>query len=750
MAPSAGIEQKKNTKKNKSRSKDEEKKNLSKEEKKSKKSVKMDRDSAFEKSEPTKKTKKRKIDSTSEFNQVNDNDTINNTDKMQKKNKTKNEKKQKFNEDQQQEFYNEKDKTITDSRFSSSLHDPMFRRMKKKDSKIEIDSRFSKMFENKDFAGSSAPVDKRGKPKKDEKGKGLMSHYYLKQDNKKKIEEEEELERESDVSESDDDVSSTSDDESSSEDEYEDDDQNLGNHDISNYLMADHEDTPSIEKETHRLAIVNMVWDHIKAVDLYVVMTSCLPQGGRVESVTVYPSEFGMKCMEIEGSKGPGALMDLNNDNNNDNDGNINNNLGDDISDDVSEDEEEMNDDGMSGDEEEMEDDMDDVSNDDDASDEEDDDVSDDVSSEEEEDDDEVNEKLRAYELNKLRYYYAVVVCDSSSTANHIYNTLDKTEFLDTSNVFDLRFIPDSMEFNKPPRDVATEVAAGYKEPDFETRALQHSKVKLTWEDDKSDRNKVLRRNFNLDQLDELNIYLASSDSSEDEIEQESKKKAAREKFLSLLKPGNEILDSDEGESEDEREEEKEKEKEKGDMEVTFNTDLEALSRKISDKREKGKEETVWESVLRKKREKRQALKMSQINNDDSNSDDYNSDRNDDDDFFMEEKKGKGKDKGKKREKEKERDNEKLALEREREASRAELELLLVEDTEKNNENKKKGYNMKKKKEKKGKKGKKEKEEESNPRFIQKGDEREGSGSGCERGSEECGLFKEQIQQERL
>ncbi|KAJ3670374.1 hypothetical protein LUZ60_010698 [Juncus effusus] len=377
----------------------------------------------------------------------------------------------------------------------------------------------------------------------------------------------------------------------------------------------------------------------------------------------------------------------------------------------MSEDEEEMNDDGMSGDEEEMEDDMDDVSNDGDVSD----DVSDDVSSEEEEDDDEVNEKLRAYELNKLRYYYAVVVCDSSSTANHIYNTLDKTEFLDTSNVFDLRFIPDSMEFNKPPRDVATEVAAGYKEPDFETRALQHSKVKLTWEDDKSDRNKVLRRNFNLDQLDELNIYLASSDSSEDEKEQESKKKAAREKFLSLLKPGNEIPDSDEGESEDEREEDKakEKEKEKGNMEVTFNTDLEALSRKISDKREKGKEETVWESVLRKKREKKQALIMSQINNDDSNSDDYNSDSNDDDDFFMEEKKGKGNDKGKKREKEKDKDNEKLALEREREASRAELELLLAEDTEKNNENKKKGYNMKKKKEKKkGKKGKKEKEEE--------------------------------------
>lgn len=49
-------------------------------------------------------------------------------------------------------------------------------------------------------------------------------------------------------------------------------------------------------------------------------------------------------------------------------------------------------------------------------------------------------------------------MCDSSATANHVYKTLDGTELLKTSNVFDLRFIPDSMEFNHPPRDVATEV----------------------------------------------------------------------------------------------------------------------------------------------------------------------------------------------------------------------------------------------------------------------------------------------------
>jgi hypothetical protein len=46
----------------------------------------------------------------------------------------------------------------------------------------------------------------------------------------------------------------------------------------------------------------------------------------------------------------------------------------------------------------------------------------------------------------------------ASATALHLYTTLDGTEFLKTANVFDLRFITDSMEFQYPARDVATEV----------------------------------------------------------------------------------------------------------------------------------------------------------------------------------------------------------------------------------------------------------------------------------------------------
>jgi hypothetical protein len=42
------------------------------------------------------------------------------------------------------------------------------------------------------------------------------------------------------------------------------------------------------------------------------VMTLCLPKGGRVLSVSIYPLEFGLKCMEIETTQGPAALVNAN------------------------------------------------------------------------------------------------------------------------------------------------------------------------------------------------------------------------------------------------------------------------------------------------------------------------------------------------------------------------------------------------------------------------------------------------------
>ena len=56
-----------------------------------------------------------------------------------------------------------------------------------------------------------------------------------------------------------------------------------------------------------------------------------------------------------------------------------------------------------------------------------------------------LNERLRRYELDRLRYYFGVVVCDSTETAEHLYNECDGAEFEASSLPLDLRFIPEDM-----------------------------------------------------------------------------------------------------------------------------------------------------------------------------------------------------------------------------------------------------------------------------------------------------------------
>ncbi|XP_037453664.1 pre-rRNA-processing protein esf1-like isoform X1 [Triticum dicoccoides] len=526
--------------------------------------------------------------------------------------------------------------------------------MRRKEAKVALDSRFmAPMLTDPMFDSSAAPVDKRGRRRKKSARdrENPMLHYYLSQEegDEEKTEQEKLICQEEDheVEEED----GLEEEESSSSDGEEDgDDQYSVGCDIAHYLLAGHDDTPVIDKETHRLAVVNMDWDHIKAVDLYMVMTSCIPEGGRVVSVSIYPTEFGLKCMNIEATQGPSALIGADGDGDGDEDG---------------------------------EDDNNDDDNDDDDDGEEDSDL--DYETE--------NNKLRTYELNKLRYYYAVVVCDCSTTADHLYTTLDGTEFLKTANVFHLQFIDDSKEFKYPARDVATEAPLSYKAPDFETPALQRTKVKSTWDDDEPER-KILRQKFK-HEFDGYGKYIASGDSaSEDGVDDSgdeslpngvAKRKLTNEERLArLLQQGNK---SDEEQTDDE------------DMEITFNTGLEDLSKRILE-RKSTETKTVLEMHQEKMKEKRKAGKRW------SKDDDGCSDQDSADDFLDDEKsdeevkaikkpkvkkaKGGGKD-------------ESREEHYEPEATKEELELLVAAGQDAANGAK--GYNIKRKS-KKGKKGK--------------------------------------------
>jgi hypothetical protein len=66
-------------------------------------------------------------------------------------------------------------------------------------------------------------------------------------------------------------------------------------------------------KETTRIAVVNLDWDHVRAFHLLKIFNSIASQGasgsnsgsGRVLNVRVYPSEFGKECMAREEKEGP-------------------------------------------------------------------------------------------------------------------------------------------------------------------------------------------------------------------------------------------------------------------------------------------------------------------------------------------------------------------------------------------------------------------------------------------------------------
>lgn len=565
-----------------------------------------------------------------------------------------------------------KNEMIDDPRFASVHTDPRFQRVPKRESKVTIDSRFNRMFTDKNFSTSSAPVDKRGRPKR-QKTDSSLRHYYRieeedtkdakkkrkdevlsseeEEDSKKRkrkeevlsSEEEEESESGSEEledleTESDDDVGGSEEEETSSSSSSDEEEEDMENVEVEN--------VPVIEEGTRRLAVVNMDWRHVRAVDLFVVLRSFLPKGGQILSVSVYPSEFGLQRMKEEEVRGPVGLFDDENE----------------------------------------------------------------KSDEDDDDNDEIDyDKLRAYEKSRLRYYYAVVECDSVATADYLYKSCDGVEFERSSNVLDLRFIPDSMDFKHPPRDVATEAPLGYEGLDFHTKALQHSNIPVSWDEDEPQRVKTLKQKFNADQLAELELkeFLASDESETDndeadnDMEDESdKKNKKRDKYRALIQSGD-------GSDEDQEEGQ--------DMEVTFNTGLEDLSKRILEKKDK-KSETVWEAYLRKRREKKKARK----NHSKYSSEEDSSDTDEEgmegieqpDDFFIEEpsvKKVNNKDyQGKKNKEEQQLQD----TDREAEASKAELELLLADD--KGGKKGLKGYNLKPKKAK-GKKGKEVPDEDKIP-----------------------------------
>lgn len=473
-----------------------------------------------------------------------------------------------------------------DSRFASFETDPRYALPSKKKSKTTIDKRFSRMLKDDEFTAVSR-VDKYGRKIKSDSKKKALQRLYQNEDEDDdedvEVDDDDVVQRELEKAETKYDPargggfssseSDTDSDSESADEEGEDAQEQVDNApDMQKYRTQQTEvETGDV---TNRIAIVNIDWDNIKSVDLMALFKSFVPIGGRIERVSVYPSEFGKERMQREELEGPPKEI-------------FKKSKADDQDSNESEDEDEVSeDDGDNAEDsdEEAKQDLLKEGNDEDFD----------------------SDALRTYQLDRLRYYYAVMVCSDKNTAQKIYEATDGSEYLSSSNFLDLRFVPDEITFDDEPRDECESIPQNYKPVEFVTDALQHSKVKLTWDVDPEDvkRKESIKNAFSGSKADiaenDLRVYLASDSEDEDEDEEDaageataapklSKKELARKKMREALGLSDEPTDkpSDSGPV--------------GDMEITFTPAL----TESSGAKKNPEDETTAEKYIRKERERK-------------------------------------------------------------------------------------------------------------------------------------------------
>ncbi|CAD1810694.1 nucleolar domain family protein [Candida parapsilosis] len=465
-----------------------------------------------------------------------------------------------------------------DSRFKSVHNDPRFKFPNFKNLKVKVDDRFSKK-ELKKLTGSKVKIDRYGR-KLEEKDQELNKYYEYGDESSSQESEEEHSGEESDEEEDDVEALSrrirgeeeeldrargkglaSSSSESSSDDSSSDSESELEEVESESEIELE-ENAPGEADPTSSFAVVNMDWDNLRAEDLMATFLSFVPKGGNIQSVKIYPSEFGKERMQKEEIEGPPREL--------------------------------FKKKGKKMEESDSESDLDsDV------------DIQDPKELERvtrklyEQDDgkeDYDSKALRRYQLQRLRYYYAIVKCDSVQTAKNIYENVDGTEYESTANVFDLRYVPEDMEFDEnDAKDECFKVSPNYKpESRFVTDALQHSKVKLTWDETPKERLTLSSRPLSQKEIEanDFKAYLASDSDEDDELEKNGDGFDLKSKYQSLLgktfKKGRDSGD----ESDD------------VDMEITFDPGLKDASEKEAV--EANSEKTTIEAYKMKEKERRQ------------------------------------------------------------------------------------------------------------------------------------------------
>lgn len=131
--------------------------------------------------------------------------------------------------------------------------------------------------------------------------------------------------------------------------------------------------------------------------------------------------------------------------------------------------------------------------------------------------------KLREYELAKMKYYYAIVYCDSEQTASKLYEEMNDFEFEFSNLKLDLRMVPPETKFPHKPKEVVFEIPKNYETKFGSMGAKNHTNVNLTWEQADPKRYKFLTKRLSKEKVEEIDYkdYMASSNSSDEQSEDE-------------------------------------------------------------------------------------------------------------------------------------------------------------------------------------------------------------------------------------
>lgn len=273
------------------------------------------------------------------------------------------------------------------------------------------------------------------------------------------------------------------------------------------------EEIPYVDgEESTSLAIVNMDWDHIKAADLYVVLHSFLPATGKLHHVRVFMSEFGRERLAQEAVKGPALDSYIDKEREkifaeyrkNVNDGVV-----------EFKNTKQVPVTKLSSEYSNIKDYFDANTDEAEAA---------------------AENAIRRYELDRMRYAFAIAKFNSVQTASNIYSQLNGVLFERSSCTLDLRVVMLEDEAQFLEGDKLIPAAEGgwmmdecfafpqlySAKDDFETKALQKTKPELTWDQTDPDRLKITTRKLSKEEAhdwanDPANQFIAMSDDDNDD-----------------------------------------------------------------------------------------------------------------------------------------------------------------------------------------------------------------------------------------